>query len=177
MKIPGMTMSPRPSMAKLLASSPFSNKSWGKTTGGERKPHVNTCSNISDRTNMKIKTPGLTQPAATGRSGDQQRLKITTFWETWALRQRLMLPPTITLSRNNRLRLVYSHLIGASKDLATVTMTLVPNTWREREEEHSRRMRYNYSAQVQCCVHVLLLYCWRPQTAKRWIKFKFFFMV
>lgn len=32
MKIPGMTMSPKPSMAKLLASSPFSSKSWGKTT-------------------------------------------------------------------------------------------------------------------------------------------------
>lgn len=26
------------------------------------------------------------------------------------------------------------HLIGASKDLATVTMTLVPNTWRQREQ-------------------------------------------
>lgn len=39
MKIPGMTMSPRPSMAKLLASSPFSSRSWGNTTAGERGNH------------------------------------------------------------------------------------------------------------------------------------------
>lgn len=40
MKIPGMTMSPRPSMAKLLASRPLSSRSWGNTTaGGERGSH------------------------------------------------------------------------------------------------------------------------------------------
>lgn len=32
MKIPGTTMSPNPSIAKLLAEIPFSSKSWGKTT-------------------------------------------------------------------------------------------------------------------------------------------------
>ena len=32
MNMPGMTMSPRPSMAKLLAASPFSSKSCGNTT-------------------------------------------------------------------------------------------------------------------------------------------------
>lgn len=40
------------------------------------------------------------------------------------------------------LSLSYLHLIGASKDLATVTMTLVPNTWRESERE-SRQMLEN----------------------------------
>lgn len=34
MKMPGMTMSPRPSMAKLLAARPFSSRSWGNTTEG-----------------------------------------------------------------------------------------------------------------------------------------------
>lgn len=29
----------------------------------------------------------------------------------------------------------YLHLIGASKDLATVTMTLVPNTWRKKKTD------------------------------------------
>ena len=32
MKIPGMTMSPRPNIAKLLAARPFTSKSWGNTT-------------------------------------------------------------------------------------------------------------------------------------------------
>lgn len=32
MNMPGMTMSPRPSIAKLLAASPFSSKSCGNTT-------------------------------------------------------------------------------------------------------------------------------------------------
>lgn len=44
MKMPGMTMSPRPSMAKLLAPSPFSNRSWGKTTEGKH-PSVFTGTN------------------------------------------------------------------------------------------------------------------------------------
>ena len=30
--MPGMTISPRPSIAKLLADKPFSSKSWGNTT-------------------------------------------------------------------------------------------------------------------------------------------------
>ena len=32
MKIPGMTMSPKPSIAKLLADNPCSSRSWGNTT-------------------------------------------------------------------------------------------------------------------------------------------------
>lgn len=32
MKIPGMTISPRPNIAKLLAFKPCSNRSWGNTT-------------------------------------------------------------------------------------------------------------------------------------------------
>ena len=36
-KIPGITISPRPNIAKLLALSPFSNKSWGNTT--EKRDH------------------------------------------------------------------------------------------------------------------------------------------
>lgn len=67
-------MSPRPNMAKLFASKPFSSKSCGKTT-------------------------------------------------------KIMRISQITVSMND-FRICDSsiHLIGASNDLATVTMTLVPNT-------------------------------------------------
>lgn len=40
------------------------------------------------------------------------------------------------LAREQRVPMVWagdhSHFIGASKDLATVTITLVPNTWKEK---------------------------------------------
>jgi hypothetical protein len=35
MKMPGITISPSPNMAKLSAASPFSSKSWGNTTASK----------------------------------------------------------------------------------------------------------------------------------------------
>lgn len=46
--LPGMTMSPSPSMAKLLASKPFSSKSCGKTTRRKRRAGMN-CGSLTQR--------------------------------------------------------------------------------------------------------------------------------
>lgn len=81
MKMPGMTMSPRPNMAKLLAPIPFSSRSCGNTTGtggGEMVIH----------------------------------------------QQKYDLIYQVNIQKYN----LNLRLIGASKDLATVTITLVPNT-------------------------------------------------
>jgi hypothetical protein len=39
MKIPGITISPNPNMAKLLAARPFSSRSCGNTTVDKRSEH------------------------------------------------------------------------------------------------------------------------------------------
>ena len=44
-------------------------------------------------------------------------------------------------------RVAYSRLMGASKDLATVTMTLVPNTWKRKNK------RYLQEKQKKITVH------------------------
>lgn len=46
--LPGMTMSPSPSMAKLLASKPFSSKSCGKTTRRKRRVGM-SCGSLTQR--------------------------------------------------------------------------------------------------------------------------------
>lgn len=97
-------MSPRPSMAKLLASSPFSSKSWGNTTGGRESRTIISCCHIKPK--PLCLSWALTRLSSSGRSNTVKA------WEAWNL-----------------------HLIGASKDLATVTMTLVPNTYRGRQKQ------------------------------------------
>jgi hypothetical protein len=80
MKIPGMTMSPKPSMAKFFAAKPRSKISIGKIT--------------KEDSFISIKCRYVEQ----------------------------------------KIELCYHdlHLIGASKDFATVTITSVPNTYNKK---------------------------------------------
>ena len=64
MKMPGMTMSPSPNMAKLEAPKPFSSKSWGNTTAKKKKKKKLMASqkkkkNESNNTKFLTVTDGL----------------------------------------------------------------------------------------------------------------------
>ena len=108
MNMPGMTMSPRPSMAKLSAARPFSSRSWGNTTAEQ--------------------------------NARQSKNKL------WAL-----FIHTCIYATNPQPRWVQEmslRLMGASKDLATETMTLVPNTYKIRYTK-----RYKQLVSELCLVH------------------------